>query len=1561
MLEDWARIKSVLEEALAREGRDRSAFLAEACGSDAVLRQRVDALLASHGATETFLETPAISILDLSRRGEDLSGRTVGAYRLVARIGAGAMGDVYEAHDQKLDRRVAIKLIAKHLAGDSNRLRRFSHEARAASSLNHPNIVVVHDFGELDDRPFIVTEFVEGETLRARIKRGPVAVSDAVAIALQVAGALAAAHARELVHRDIKPENVMVRPDGYIKIVDFGLAKLARVERVAGAATFDTQPGQMAGTPCYMSPEQARGLDVDASTDTWSLGALLYEMIAGRPPFQGLTTADVLAAVLTAEPLPLEAIAGHTPAVVSQLVEKALRKERSERYPHASAIAAELAAIKKQLDTATTVPPMRASGPDADEIVLQAAGERRRGTVLVSLVSGYASLVERLAPAHVDRIVAQLRAASADTVRRHGGIVNQTIGEQIVSLFGIPTAHEDDDLRAVRAALELHARAREIGDAVASSTGIHVRIQSGLHAGSVVVQKVRDGTRRYGVTGAPIEIASRLSSAAEPDSILVSAELQRVVAPFVRTEPHALVRVRADEDVATHTLTGESGVDSRLAAAERVGLTPYTGRANELTTLEGEVDHGRRGEGRLVLVVGEAGSGKSRLLHELRSRVAGTNLRIFQGRCRSYGASAYLPFVQALRALIGLGEYESGERPVSDIAARIRAVEPSLEPFIPLYLHLLSRESDEFVVPRHLRGEHFAAAMHDALAAIFTSYAQQTPVLLLLEDWHWADDASRDALRQLGEVVGGYPLAIVVTSRPEAGVLETVPEPRTRINLIPLNAPASLAIVKALLGTERIPEELGRRLHDRTSGNPFFLEEMCHALREAGVVAARGAELVILDPAEGLDLPDSVQAVIRSRIDRLNPDAREALRVAAVIGREFTRSLLSDVLGIDPADPIERLKSAGLVQQTRIVPDARYRFKHVLTQEVAYDSLLEHQRKTLQLAVGRALERAHRDDADRPLELLAYHFSRGEAWPEAIAYGERAADRANALSEFADALTLLERVQSWLMRLDDTSDRRDRLADVLLKQERACETLGLRSRQQQLSAELVALLAPHGASARLAEAYLRQGDVSTLLKRFDVADRALATALRMSREHADAALERRTLRSIGLLRWHEGRHTEALAITERALAIDRERGDELAVAGDLSNIVPILRSLGQHERALACLEEALAIPALADDPIRLQYLLHNTANVHRSLGNLTAALAYLERADEGARLHMLPIQRSFHLTAIAHIRLQQGRLEESLRLYQEAVELSRRSRHADGLAQSLRMLGELLYSIGREEESLPHLQEAAHLFAQLEDRGAEASMWRYVALVRERSGRDDVSAAWQHARERAQAAGDATAELDAAEGIARATRRVAASEAIGRYEEALALAARAGDRLREAALVNTLGILEFERREYAAALRHYESGLAMARTRNDRGHEGLTLNSIGVTLARLQRYEEARTALEEALAVNRESGQRLLQSHTLAALGDIAQTLGRFDTAVEYFESALAIRRELDDRVGQGWMLHRLSRTRALMGDRDAAAELGRAAAQIAAQCGDAALGRACGVTGEDAKAAVQS
>ena len=351
-LDDWPRVKRVLEEALAREGAERQAFLAQACGTDGALRARIDTLLAASDRVGTFLETPAAVLLEPEAR-EDLSGHVVGSYQLISRLGAGGMGEVYLAHDIKLDRRVALKVLSPELAADRDRLRRFHQEARAASSLNHPNIVVVHDFGELDGRPYLVTEFIEGETLRHRLQQGRLPIRDVIDIGLQMAGALAAAHARGLVHRDIKPENVMVRRDGYVKVLDFGLAKLATVTPSSdqGGGESHTQPGMVIGTPRYMSPEQARGLELDARSDVWSLGVVLYEMATGGLPFAENSTAtqfDVGRIVnLTAS----ERAARDLPPEFLRVICKALDTVRDRRYPSAAELCVDLKQVQRETES----------------------------------------------------------------------------------------------------------------------------------------------------------------------------------------------------------------------------------------------------------------------------------------------------------------------------------------------------------------------------------------------------------------------------------------------------------------------------------------------------------------------------------------------------------------------------------------------------------------------------------------------------------------------------------------------------------------------------------------------------------------------------------------------------------------------------------------------------------------------------------------------------------------------------------------------------------------------------------------------------------------------------------------------------------------------------------------------------------------------------------------------------------------------------------------------------------------------------------------------------------
>jgi eukaryotic-like serine/threonine-protein kinase len=305
------------------------------------------------------------------------SGHRLGRYEIRSLIGSGGMGEVYLAHDTKLERKVALKLLLARYTTSEDRLGRFAQEARAASGLNHPNIVTVHDVDVDDGTHFISTEFVEGETLRSRLRRGRLPLSEALQIATQVADALAAAHREGIVHRDIKPENILLRPDGNVKVVDFGLAKLAEdgagpAETMAPTrAVIETDAGVVLGTMAYMSPEQARGLPVDSRTDVWSLGVVLYEMIAGRRPFDGPTSSDIIALILQRDPPKLAPFAPEATGEIELVVETALAKDVEERYQSARDLLNALKRVRKHLDTDAEIdralpPEMRAGSASSD-------------------------------------------------------------------------------------------------------------------------------------------------------------------------------------------------------------------------------------------------------------------------------------------------------------------------------------------------------------------------------------------------------------------------------------------------------------------------------------------------------------------------------------------------------------------------------------------------------------------------------------------------------------------------------------------------------------------------------------------------------------------------------------------------------------------------------------------------------------------------------------------------------------------------------------------------------------------------------------------------------------------------------------------------------------------------------------------------------------------------------------------------------------------------------------------------------------------------------------------
>ena len=414
--EGWQRVREIFDSAIRREPAERQDYVNRVCGEDKQLLREVESLLSSLDHSDKFLETAAIAhVADLIGHSAFEKGKRFGHYEITRKIGAGGMGQVYLAQDLKLDRQVAIKILNRELSRDESNLKRFVREAKAASALNHPNIIVIHEIGESEGVHYLVSEFIEGKTLRDVLTQAQMSVREVLDAAIQIAGALAAAHGAHLVHRDIKPENVMVRPDGYLKVLDFGLAKLVEKNRPfpgPEASTVElgqTAKGMILGTVHYMSPEQAKGQEVDERTDIFSLGAMMYEMLAGKAPFAGDSMPETFANLINTEPQPVSRFVANVPDELQRIIAKTLRKNQDQRYQTMTDLLTDLRDLRENLSLEGKLVRSLSSNSSADssapetgaatrptssaEYFFNEIGQHKRGSLLILIAVVAATMV----------------------------------------------------------------------------------------------------------------------------------------------------------------------------------------------------------------------------------------------------------------------------------------------------------------------------------------------------------------------------------------------------------------------------------------------------------------------------------------------------------------------------------------------------------------------------------------------------------------------------------------------------------------------------------------------------------------------------------------------------------------------------------------------------------------------------------------------------------------------------------------------------------------------------------------------------------------------------------------------------------------------------------------------------------------------------------------------------------------------------------------------------------------------------------------------------------------
>ena len=644
-------------------------------------------------------------------------------------------------------------------------------------------------------------------------------------------------------------------------------------------------------------------------------------------------------------------------------------------------------------------------------------GERRVVTVLFADAVGSTAYGERVDAEKVYAVVQRAVARMMEAVHRYEGAITQFRGDGVMALFGAPLAHEDSARRAVLAALEMQKALVEDAAAVRERYGFDQKFRVGLHTGPVVVGTISDDlVMDYSAVGDTANLAARLEGLAEPGTVYLSEATWREVRDYIDCEALGERTVKGKaEGVRVFRAVAPREVRSRIDAAAARGLSPFVGRATEIDHLRALFEEVRGGRGRAVLLTGPPGIGKSRLLRELRVDL-GDEAAWLEGHCTAIGRSSpYLPVIEVARRALGLGEGDDAAQAVAAIDAL-----PGLgaaAPYLKFLLH--AGAADESVTQLDPLERQFRIL--DAIWELFRQRADDRPLVLVGEDLHWVDEQSERVLVHLVRHIGEARVLLIVTSRPgyapKLGGDDTLPT----LALAPLDENDSARIARAALDTDALPPELAERMLARAEGNPFFLEEVVRSLLEEGVLGREDGRVVLRRPLESVRIPVTIQDVILARIDRLPREAREAMQLASVIGREFTAGLLERIsdLGPDLRPTLAELEKLELVVGTRADAEVAYMFNHALTHDVAYSTLLGERRKALHRAVAAAITDLYGDRLDERWGVLAHHYEAGEDWPQALACLLRGGVQASVDCANRVALDLYNRAVGVAERLGD--------------------------------------------------------------------------------------------------------------------------------------------------------------------------------------------------------------------------------------------------------------------------------------------------------------------------------------------------------------------------------------------------------------------------------------------------------------------------------------------------------------------------------------------------------------
>jgi class 3 adenylate cyclase/tetratricopeptide (TPR) repeat protein/ABC-type lipoprotein export system ATPase subunit len=737
-------------------------------------------------------------------------------------------------------------------------------------------------------------------------------------------------------------------------------------------------------------------------------------------------------------------------------------------------------------------------------------GEHRQVTVMFCDIEGYASLSEKLGEEKIYSIMDKLFNIIIHKVHEYGGTVNELTGDGIIALFGAPIAMEDAPQRAIRSALAIQREMAGFSNQLKAESGIPlIKMRIGIHTGPVVVGTLGNDLRvEFRAVGDTVNLASRMEGMAEPGTVYVTEDTFKLTEGFFRFEALGEKQVKGrGQPVKAYRVIGTSTRRTRFDVSAERGLTPFVGREKEFELLLDGLERAKAGKGQAFSIMGEAGVGKSRLLYEFRKAIGSEEVTFLEGKCLSYSQNvSFHPVIDLLKSNFNIKEGEEDNQIREKFEKGLKQLDVDEASTLSYLLELLGVK-DSGVDKLSLSPEGRKERIIESVRRIVLKGSEISPLILAIEDLHWVDKRSEETLRYLLESIAGARILLIFTYRPEFVHTWGSRSYHSQITLNRLSNRESLFMVTHILGTEEVEAQLKELILEKTEGVPFFIEEFLKSLKDLGIIQKRDGAYCLTKDIGNVTIPGTIQDMIMARVDSLPDAARRVLQTGSAIEREFSHELIKRVTGLPEQEllsSLSLLKDSELLYERGIYPQSTYIFRHALTREVVYDSILVARKKRLHVDIGDAIEEIYRDNLEEHCEVLATHYITGENYEKGAEYCRLAARKTEDAGSLTDAIAYGKERVACLERLHPTEEVDKKIID-------ARTTLGLYYLQLSYLVEakeavepIVRLALGRNYSRRVSHIYTIVGAYShTVEEDYPAAFKYLGEALQLSEELND--------------------------------------------------------------------------------------------------------------------------------------------------------------------------------------------------------------------------------------------------------------------------------------------------------------------------------------------------------------------------------------------------------------------------------------------------------------------------